>query len=85
MTKIVSEAEYKKLKQRVITKLSQDQRVFIVVPLIEDSEVMVDLKSAMQEFEETKALYTELSDKIGLLHGKMKPDQKADVMAKFKK
>lgn len=85
VTKIVSEAEYKKLKQRVLTKLSQDQRVFIVVPLIEDSEVMVDLKSAMQEFEDTKALYTELSDKIGLLHGKMKPDQKAEVMAKFKK
>ncbi len=85
VTKIVSEAEYKKLKQWVITKLSQDQRVFIVVPLIEDSEVMVDLKSAMQEFEDTKALYTELSDKIWLLHGKMKPDQKAEVMAKFKK
>ena len=85
ITKIVSESEYKKLKQRVMTKLSQNQRLFIVTPLIEESEVMHELKSAMQEFTETKELYHEIADKVGLLHGKMKPAQKQEVMDKFKK
>ena len=60
-TKIVSESEYKKLKQRVLTKLSQDQRLFIVTPLIDESEIMIELKSAKQEFEEAKMLYPELA------------------------
>ncbi|MBP6086194.1 hypothetical protein KA478_03240 [Patescibacteria group bacterium] len=59
-TKIISEAEFKKLKQRVLTKLSQNQRLFIVTPLIEESEIMHELKSATREFEETCELYTEL-------------------------
>lgn len=84
-TKIVSETEYKKLKQRVLTKLSQDQRLFIVTPLIQESEIMQELKSAKQEFEDTKQLYNELSDKVWLLHGKMKPAEKQEVMDKFKK
>ncbi|MEI7478156.1 MAG: hypothetical protein WCJ81_06850 [bacterium] len=60
LTKIVSENEYKKLKQWVLTKLSQNQRLFIVTPLIDESEVMQELKSAKQEFIETTALYAEL-------------------------
>ena len=84
-TKIVSESEYKKLKQRVLTKLSQDQRLFIVTPLIDESEIMIELKSAKQEFEEAKMLYPELAWKIWLMHGKMKPAEKQEVMDKFKK
>lgn len=84
-TKIVSETEYKKLKQWVLTKLSQDQRLFIVTPLIDESEIMTELKSAKQEFEEAKALYPELSWKVWLMHGKMKPAEKQEVMDKFKK
>lgn len=84
-TKIISESEFKKLKQWVLTKLSQDQRLFIVTPLIEESEVMHELKSAKQEYAETVELYKELEWKIGLLHGKLKPAEKQEVMQKFKK
>ena len=84
-TKIVSETEYKKLKQRVLTKLSQDQRLFIVTPLIDESEIMQELKSAKQEYIETSALYPELAGKIWLLHGKLKPVEKQTIMEKFKK
>lgn len=83
-TKIISESEFKKLKQRVLTKLSQNQRLFIVTPLIDDSEIMHELKSAKQEYAETGELYKELQWKIWLLHGKLKPAEKQEVMKKFK-
>ena len=50
-TKIVSEEEYVKLKPRVLTKIEQKQKVFIVTPLIEESEKMENLKAATVEFE----------------------------------
>lgn len=83
-TKIISESEFKKLKQRVLTKLSQNQRLFIVTPLIDESEIMHELKSAKQEYAETVELYKELEWKIWLLHGKLKPAEKQEVMRKFK-
>jgi ATP-dependent DNA helicase RecG len=46
---------------------------------------MQELKSAKQEFEEAVALYPELAGKVWLMHGKMKPLEKQEVMDKFKK
>lgn len=57
------------------------RQVYVVYPLIEESE-KVDLKAATK-------MYEELRDKIfrkykvGLLHGKMKPAEKDDVMRSF--
>lgn len=84
-TKIIDEKELKKLKPRILTKLSQDQRVFIVTPLIEESDKVDNLKAAKVEYQEICELYPELKGKIGLLHGKMKPKEKDEIMAKFKR
>lgn len=92
ITKIVSEAERHKLKPRILTKIAQQQRVFVITPLIEDSEVMDEVKSAFQQFAVMKELfaaelrttYPDLDSPIGLLHGKLKPDEKDAVMADFK-
>lgn len=84
VTKIITEKEMKKLKQWVLTKLAQNQRLFIVTPLIDESEVMQELKSVKAEYAETVALFPELEGKIWLLHGKMKPAEKHEVMKKFK-
>jgi len=84
ITKIVSEKEYAKLKPWVLEKINKGQKVFVVTPLIEESEKLEEVKSAMTEFENIKALYPELKGKIGLLHGKMRPKDKDDVMQDFK-
>ena len=84
ITKIVSEKEYLKLKPRMLEKINQWQKVFIVTPLIEESEKLEEVKSAIQEFESAKNLFPELQDKIGLLHGKMRPKEKEEVMNDFK-
>lgn len=82
-TKIVSESEYIKLKPWVMTKISQNQKVFIVTPLIEESEKMENLKAATVEFEDIKQLFFEIKDKVGLLHGRMKSTEKDQVMKDF--
>lgn len=83
-TKIISENEFLKLKTRILTKIAQKQKVFIVTPLIEESDKMEDLKSAIAEFENVKQLFPWLSNRIWLLHGKMKPAEKDEVMKWFK-
>ncbi len=83
-TKIISENEYRKMKPWVLTRIDQWQKVFIVTPLIEDSEKMDEIKSALSEFEETRAWLHEISDQIWLLHWKMKHQEKKEIMQDFK-
>ena len=82
-TKIVSEEEYNKLKQRVLTRIQQKQKVFVVTPLIDESEKMENLKAATVEFEEVKLLFPEIKDRIWLLHGRMKSAEKDQIMRDF--
>ncbi|OQB42277.1 MAG: hypothetical protein BWY04_00341 [candidate division CPR1 bacterium ADurb.Bin160] len=42
----------------------QKQKIFIVTPLIEESEKMENLKAATVEFENIKSLFFEIKDKI---------------------
>ncbi|MCX6824688.1 MAG: ATP-dependent DNA helicase RecG [candidate division SR1 bacterium] len=84
ITKVISEKEYIKLKPRVLDHIKKGQKVFIVTPLIEESEKLEEVNSATNEFENMKELYPELKGKIGLLHGKMRPQDKEQVMQDFK-
>lgn len=83
-TKIISEKEYIKLKPWILDHIAKWQKVFVVTPLIEESEKLEEVNSAMNEFENMKALYPELKGKIWLLHGKMKSKDKEEVMQDFK-
>lgn len=84
ITKIIWLSEMKKLKPRISTKINQGEKVFIVTPLIEESDKMEEVKAALTEFEETQNLFPELKKQIGLLHGKMKSKEKEEIMHKFK-
>lgn len=60
-------------------------QVYIICPLIEESEIesMKSVRAAVKEFEHLqKNVFPSL--KLGLLHGKMKSDEKHEVMRKFK-
>jgi ATP-dependent DNA helicase RecG len=83
-TKIISTGEWKKLKPWVMTKISQWQKIFIITPLIEQSEHLDEVASAQQEYLDVCDLYGEIKDTIGLLHGKMKSKDKDAVMRAFK-
>ncbi len=84
ITKVISEKEYIGLKPRILDHINKGQKVFIVTPLIEESEKLEEVHSATVEFENITALYPELKGKIWLLHGKMKPKDKEEIMQNFK-
>lgn len=77
------EAAYKWIRERV---KETDEQAFIVCPLIEESEkeTMKSVKAATAEFERlSKKVFPDL--RLGLLHGRMKSQEKNGVMEKFKK
>lgn len=59
--------------------LSEGARIYWVCPLVEDSEVL-NLTSAEERFDILKSMF---GDRVGLVHGRMKPDEKDQVMQDF--
>lgn len=55
-------------------------QVFVIYPLVEESEAL-DLKDASAGFEKLKKRFSEF--KIGLLHGRLKSEEKDEVMKAF--
>jgi ATP-dependent DNA helicase RecG len=65
------------------SQVKDGRQAFIIYPLIEESEKLDTLKAATEDHEKlSKEVFPEL--KIGLLHGRMKPDEKDRVMADFR-
>ncbi len=63
-------------------QLAKGRQAYVVYPLVEESE-KIDLKDAVTAFEQLKV---ELSRwKIGLLHGRMKPEEKDAAMNAFRR
>lgn len=74
-------AAYQWIKKQIRENKTQ---VFIVCPLIEESEVetMKSIKAAKKEFDFLrKEIFSRF--KLGLLHGKMKSKEKEEIMKKF--
>ncbi|MEG2788086.1 MAG: ATP-dependent DNA helicase RecG [Romboutsia sp.] len=63
-------------------EVEKGRQVYIVCPLVEESEA-IEAKAAVELVEELKLEYfTDL--RVGLLHGKMKSSQKESIMKSFK-
>ena len=80
LTKVFADTRRAEVVARIRDELAQGRQAYWVCPLIEESE-SVDLRHATQTFAE---LGTALpGHTVGLLHGRMKPAEKAAVMAEF--
>ena len=79
-TKHVYYAKRNHLYDSVRKQLLEGRQVYIVYPLIEESE-KVDLKNLQEGFEQTKEIFPEY--KVCMVHGKMKPAEKEAEMQKF--
>lgn len=76
------EDQKQKVYQFVREEVRHGRQAYIVFPLIEESE-KVDLKAATVEFEHLRTkVFPEYS--LGLLHGRMKSEEKDKIMMKFK-
>ena len=80
VTKICSPNSRKQLYAEIEAELAAGRQMFVVCPLIEDSEVL--------QATSVEATYKEISKAFpgrsaGLLHGKMKPEDKQAMMQQF--
>ena len=81
VTKLVSEERRDEVIQRIRDSCQEGAQAYWVCPLIEESETL-QLKTAIETYDTITATFPDLS--VGLVHGRMKPDEKAQVMADFK-
>ncbi|HSA13141.1 MAG TPA: ATP-dependent DNA helicase RecG [Spirochaetota bacterium] len=62
--------------------INEGRQIFYVLPLIEESE-KIDLKSAVETFERLSSNVFS-HRRLALLHGKMRQDEKDEIMSRFK-
>jgi ATP-dependent DNA helicase RecG len=63
-------------------QIQDGKQAFIIYPLVEESE-KIDAKAAVDDYETlSKEVFPDL--KLGLLHGRMRPDEKDETMIKFR-
>ncbi|QQR55121.1 ATP-dependent DNA helicase RecG [Candidatus Peregrinibacteria bacterium] len=81
VTRLVPEHKRSDAEFWVSDQVAKGRQVFVVCPLIEESEA-VQVKAATLEFDR---LRTEVfpNHRLALLHGRMKGDEKAEVMQNF--
>lgn len=79
-THLIAPIKRQKVYNSIKTILNSGQQMFVVCPLIEESDVL-SIKSIEKTYQELKSHFN--AYKIGLLHGKMKSDKKQDIMHDF--
>jgi len=63
-------------------KVKMGDQVYIITPLIEQSETLTTVRAAKVEFEALKKVFPKLQ--LGLLHGRMKSKEKEQVLLDFR-
>jgi ATP-dependent DNA helicase RecG len=80
-TRLVSETRRDEVIQRIRDACMAGSQAYWVCPLIEESEAL-QLKTALDTYESLQKTFPEL--RTGLVHGRLKPADKARVMTDFK-
>ena len=83
VTRMVKEHQRRQVIDFIRQQLHQGRQVYIVYPLVEESEKRDFLKDAVSEFENLKKAFPEFS--LGLIHGKLKSLEKESIMGAFRK
>lgn len=81
-TKLFYEANRQKLYESIAATLGRNEQVYVIYPLIEESEKL-DLRSATKMFEQFRD-HLFPGAKVGLLHGKMESEEKDEILNRFR-
>ncbi len=81
ITKAYRTSQITKAFDFVEEMLNDKKKAYFIYPLIDESDKL-ELKAATQSYEEVKKYFS--GKKVGLLHGKMKPDEKRQLLHDFK-
>ena len=72
-----------KVYQFIDQEITKGHQAFVIFPLVEESLLMKDIKAAVKEHEElTQKIFPHR--KVGLIHGKLKAEEKERIMHDFK-
>ncbi|MBI5798566.1 MAG: GxxExxY protein [Candidatus Yonathbacteria bacterium] len=87
-TKLITKDNRKKMEEHIRTEINNGRQAYIICPRIDEpdpeKEMALQAKSVTAEAKRiADDVFPEFE--IGILHGKMKPDEKEWVMAEFKK
>jgi ATP-dependent DNA helicase RecG len=80
-TRVIYDSKRSEALNFMAAQIEKGRQAYFVYPLVEESE-KIDLKNALEEFEKLKAAFPKI--RFGLLHGRMKSDEKDAVMAEFR-
>ena len=80
-TRVIYENKRPEALKFMHDQVKKGRQAYFVYPLVEESE-KIDLKNAVEEFDKLKNQFPDL--KIGLMHGRMKADEKEQIMTAFR-
>lgn len=80
-TRVFGEDQRQEVKRLIAQEVKAGRQVYVVYPLVEESEKM-DLKDATRRYEYLRdQVFPRFS--VGLVHGRMKPAEKEEIMRDF--
>jgi ATP-dependent DNA helicase RecG len=80
-TRVFGEEGRQEVKRLIAREVRAGRQIYVVYPLVEESEKM-DLRDATRRYEYLRdQVFPKFS--VGLLHGRMKPEEKEEVMRRF--
>ena len=80
-TRVFNEKQRSRVYESVASELAKGHQAYVVYPLVEESEKL-DLEDATQGVEKLRVVFPQA--KVGLLHGRMKGEEKDAVMEDFR-
>lgn len=81
-TFVRSAASLSKVWEFVHQKLAEGRQAYVVYARVEENDLSTGMKAVRAEFERLEARFA--PHRVGLLHGRLKPEQKDAVMAAFR-
>ncbi len=81
ITKVVPPQEREKIERFIESEVQKGRQVFIICPLVEESDKL-EVKAATDEFVRLNSIFPNL--RLGLVHGRMKPKDKDEMMRQFR-
>ncbi|MFZ2192776.1 MAG: ATP-dependent DNA helicase RecG [Candidatus Moraniibacteriota bacterium] len=82
ITKIVVPEQRNQVYNFMRSEITAGRQVFVIFPLVNESEKLTEVKAATAEYKKLIEIFPQY--KIGLMHGKLKPKDKEQVMQDFK-
>ena len=76
--------DIKKYLNMMLEEIKNDHQIYVVAPLVEESE-KIDLRNVYEIEENMKKAFRKVPNcKVGIMHGKMSTSEKDEIMSKFK-